>query len=81
MKESSRRSREILVYTCSLVICILFLLFIFLFVSYRCGQVILEGSGTTGCVVGNVWFAVAAGFVIIALFSLYRVNRLMRRGS
>lgn len=81
MQESPLLSREILVYTSSLVICILFLLFIFFFVSYRCGQVIIGGSGTSGCVVGDVWFAVAAGFVVIALFSLYRVNRLMRRGS
>jgi hypothetical protein len=81
MQESPRRSREILVYTSSLAICILFLLFIFFFITYRCGQVILEGGVASACIVGDVWFAVAAGFVVIALFSLYRVNRLMRGKS
>ena len=81
MPESPQRSREVLVYTCSLAISILFLLFIFFFVSYRCGQVILEAGGTTGCVIGSVWLGLSVAFLVIALFSLYRVDRLMRGGG
>lgn len=79
MQESPRRSREILVYTCVFAICILFLLFIFFFVSYRCGQILAEGG--PGCVVDDLWYALSAMFLIIALFALYRVNGLMGRRS
>lgn len=81
MKESPRHSKEILVFTSSLAISILFLLFIFFFVTYRCSQVMMEAGGTPSCVVGDIWAWVAAAFLLIALFSLYRVNRLMRSGN
>ena len=77
MQDSPRRSREILVYTCVLAIAILFLLFIFFFVSYRCGQEVLAG-GASGCNVGDIWFWLSAVFLALALFALYRVNGLMR---
>jgi hypothetical protein len=81
MQEPSGRTREIFVYTCCLAICILFLLFIFFFVSYRCGQMLLEDGGAAGCTTGTGWSGLAGGFLVIALFSLYRVNKLMQGKS
>jgi hypothetical protein len=67
-------------YSCLFVISILALLFIFFFVSWRCGHILMEGDGTTGCVIGIGTFWFEAVFLVGALYSLYRVNMLMKSG-
>lgn len=78
MQEPAQRTTEIFVYSCFFVICTLFLIFIFFFTSYQCGGIFLGDNGTAACTIWTGWFGLAGGLLGIALYSLYRVNRLMR---
>jgi len=81
MTDPALRSRTIFIWSFFFVLCALALLFIFFYVSYLCGQLLLVGSGGTGtCMVpiGTFWFA--GGFLLAALVSLYRVRTLMNGG-
>jgi TM2 domain-containing membrane protein YozV len=78
MQEPAHPTNEIFVYSCFFAICTLLLLFIFFFTSYQCGEMFLGDTGTAYCTIWTGWFGLAAAFLSIALYSLYRVNRLMR---
>ena len=79
MTDPALRSRMIFIWSFFFVLCALALLFIFFYVSYLCGQLLLMvgSSGTATCMVpiGTFWFA--GGFLLAALISLYRVRTLM----
>jgi hypothetical protein len=78
MQDPAQRTRQVFIYSCSVVICILALLFIFFFVSSQCTRIIFGDYGASDCLIGVYWFWLEGVFVVIALFSLYRVNRLMQ---
>ncbi|OPX62534.1 MULTISPECIES: hypothetical protein [unclassified Methanoregula] len=80
MNNPAQRSRLIFIWSWIFALCILALLFVFFYVSMRCGHLMLAGNGTTNCVVGIGTFWIEGAFVAAALFSLYRVNRLMAGG-
>lgn len=78
--DPANRSRKIFLWSCIFSLCILALLFIFFYATTRCGQTLLAGSASAGCVVGIdiIWFE--GGLLAVALFSLYRVSSLMKSG-
>jgi hypothetical protein len=78
MQDPAQRTRKIFIYSCLVVICILALLFIFFFVTSECSRILLGNFGTSDCMVGISVFWLEGGFLAVALFSLYRVNRLMQ---
>ena len=78
MQDPAHRTRKIFIYSIFVVICILALLFIFFFVSSTCGKIFLGDYGTSNCLIGVSVFWLEGGFLVVALFSLYRVNRLMQ---
>lgn len=77
MQEPAQRTHEIIVYSCFFVISTLFLLFLFFFTSYQCGEKFVGDDGSAYCTIWTGWFALAGGLLAIALFSLFRVNTLM----
>ena len=78
MQDPAHRSTEIIVYSCFFAISTLFLLFIFFFTSSQCGEVFVKDNVTAYCTIWSGWFVLEGGLLAIALFSLYRVNGLMR---
>ena len=78
MQDSAQRTEKIFIWSSFLVICILALLFIFFYVSTRCSRIIFGDFATSDCLIGVSVFWLEGGLVIVALFSLYRVNRLMQ---
>ena len=77
MQDPAKRPRKIFIYSILFAISALALLFIFFYISSRCGQLILGNYGTSNCLIGVSVFWLEAGFLVVALFSLFRVNRLM----
>jgi hypothetical protein len=80
MQDPAYRTRQIFLYSTFFVICTLALLFIFFFVTSQCGQILLAAFGTDTCLIGVSWFWLEGAFLVIAVFSLYRVNTLMAGG-
>jgi len=78
MQDPAQRTRKIFINSCFVVISILALLFIFFYISTRCSRILLGDFGTSNCLIGVSVFWLEGGFLVIALFSLYRVNRLMQ---
>jgi hypothetical protein len=78
MQDPALRTRKIFIYSIFVVICILALLFIFFYVSSRCSKILFGDFGTSNCLIGISVFWLEGGFLTVALFSLYRVNRLMQ---
>jgi uncharacterized integral membrane protein len=81
MQDAALRTRNIFIWSCSVAICILALLFIFIYVSTRCTRILFGDFGTSDCLIGVSVFWLEGGFLAAALFSLYRVNRLMQGGE
>jgi len=76
--DPANRSRDIFIWSCLFVICTLALLFIFFYISYLCGHILLAGSGNTAtCMIPIDAFWFQGGFLVVALFSLFRVRNLM----
>ncbi len=78
MQDPAQRTRRIFIYSFFVVTCILALLFVFFFVSTRCSGILPGAYGTSDCMIGVSVFWLEGGFLVVALFSLYRVNRLMQ---
>ena len=78
MTDPAQRTGKVFIWSCFVVICLLALLFIFFYVSSRCSRLIIGDYGTSDCLIGVSVFWLEGVFVIMALFSLYRVNRLMQ---
>lgn len=78
MNDPSPRSRKIVLWSCLFALSVLALLFIFFYVSIRCGHALLAEGGTTTCMVGIGAFWFEGAFLAVALFALWRVNTLMR---
>jgi hypothetical protein len=78
MQDPAQQTRKIFIWSCLVVISILALLFIFFFVSSRCGQILLWDIGTSTCLIGVSVFWLEGAFLAVALVSLYKVNRLMQ---
>lgn len=80
MKDPAQRSRTIFLWSCIFALCVLALLFVFIYVSIRCGSALLADDGTTTCMVGIGAFWFEGVILAVALFALWRVNRLMSGG-
>jgi hypothetical protein len=78
MQDPALRTRKIFIWSLFVVIGILALLFIFFYVSTRCSRILLWDYGTSTCLIGVSVFWLEGAFLVVALFSLYRVNRLMQ---
>jgi hypothetical protein len=78
MQDPAHRTRKVFIWSFFVVTWILALLFIFFFVSTRCSRIIIGDYGTSDCLIGVSVFWLEGAFLVLAVFSLYRVNRLMQ---
>jgi hypothetical protein len=77
VNDPALRSRKIFLWSCIFALCVLALLFIFFYVSIRCGSALIAEGGATTCMVGIGAFWFEGGFIAVGLFALYRISTLM----
>jgi hypothetical protein len=81
VRELSRRSLEISGCCVTLGLSLAMLIYLFFSISTRCEQIFRENGGEYDCGVGVGWLAFGLAFVIIAVYSLYRLYGLWREGK